>query len=436
MSIYRFPDASDVAEVRFRYANDRLPEALIAARPGADAGHLAAVRHALELTGWQCIPAWADGREVLQVTGFKEAGELGGLLLSHRFVRGIPQVTEEPGDHPTRGIRDWLQHTSLRAAGWLNLIGDTGLLVSGLRSGNPDHVSAGALYTAGAAVAALYGNVKTERQVHELLKHTGMFLQQQAVALPEDSGLYDVTHNKRDSALHETQNFLYRYPAEMMLGLYTMGAFTMLQAGLHTRDAQGRRNPWKIAYGGNSVTLKATSLLIPEKHKSEDEKKEARYHTPVGKVISWIEEKPMRLFGFGSFLSDSFLGMAAYRDHQNHPDKKHDIFMWITTGTYLIADALAAISSKDPANADGKFSADEQRRIEAMSAETIARQPESMQAPLINQLASFLSLQPEMRGNADKISRSLTEQLVHIQQNPWAQRVAAAPAQPEQALRT
>lgn len=404
-------------DITFRHANDRPPVALIGAAPSADADQLSTIRRALEAEGWQTVPASIDGRQMLQVNGFKDEGELASMLMTRQFARGTPTVQDEPGDHPTRTAKEWLEDNSLKTGGVLNLLGDAALLFSGLKSGRSKEAYAGGLYTAGALVAAQYGNVKTEYHVHQVSERMAEYLRDQAAVLPEDCGLYSILKDKRDGVLKNGEDFLYRYPSQTTLGVYTLGALAMLQSGMKHKKG------WDMAYGANSVATKVASILVPEKgaaELTEGERQEKAKHGPVGKVIDWVHEKPLRIFGYGSMVSDALLGMSAYREYRADPRQKSYIFKFLTTGTYLLADLMFAISSKNPAGTDDKFDAEEQRRVEALAAEAIAGQPRAMQQPLANQVAAFLSTQPELNGRGAEIAVSIMHQVDEAQHNPWS----------------
>lgn len=397
-----------MASVTFRYANDRPPVALIAAAQGVNQGQIITIRRAMEMQGWQAVPALADGKNILQVSGFKDEGQLAALLLTQHFASGKPRITPEPGDHPTLSVNEWLEDNSIRAGGVLNLIGDGGLMVSGLMAGRSQEAVAGMLYTGGALVSARYGNVRTEYHVRQVQAELAEYLKEQAGTLPEDCGLYSILRDYRSGGIQRAEDFLYRYPSQTMLGAYTLGALSMLQSGLR------HGKPWDVAYGVNSVASKVGSLLIPEKPKDEPSK---------GGLIGWLQEKPLRLFGYGSLISDVLLGMSALHEYRFNPKQKSYIFKFLTTGTYIMSDLMFAISNKNAANAGGKFDVTEQRSIEALAAETIARQPKAMQSPLANQVAGFLSLRPEINGTAQEIAASIIAQAQAVEQNPWTCRV-------------
>lgn len=415
MSNYRFSAASPVGDITFRYANDRPPVGLIAAGKGAGEEQLNVIRRALEAQGWETVPAQAEGKPVLQVQGFKDEGQLVALLVTQSFAKGEPKFTPEPGDHPTRSWKEWLEDSSMKAGGWAYLVGDGALLLSGMMSGRDKEITSGALYTAGGIVAARYGNVKTSHHSRQVAEKLGEQLKAQAQDLPEDCGLYTIMKEKRAGMLPSFENFLYRYPSQTTLGIYTLGAFSMLQSGIK------HGKPWDIAYGANSTGSKLASILIPEKHKTEQEKAETvQQYGQMGHVFNWVQEKPLRLFGYASLLSAGLLGMSAYKEYKADPKQKSYIFKFITAGMYTIGDLMFAVSSKDHTNADGKFDTQEQRRIEALAAEMIASQPKAIQGGLAHQAAGFLAAQPEVKGKAEDIAAAINEQVEHMAKNPWA----------------
>lgn len=399
-----------MGDVTFRYANDRPPIALVGASAQADAGQLATIRRALEAQGFGVVPATAEGKQILQINGFRDKGQLTALLMTQHFAQGSPHFQPEPGDHPTRSWHEWLEDTSLKACGWGNVVGDVSLLVSGLMSGRGQEAMSGLLYTAGGAVLARYGNTKTEYHLREVSARLGDFLREHEGELPEDCGLFQVMKERKEGTLPNTERFLARYPSQTTIGIYTLGAAAMLQSGI--RHGKG----WDIFYGANSTIAGAASILVPEKkHKQGEERP-----TGLAGAVDWLREKPLRAAGYAYIVSDIALALSAYREYRHDPKQRSYIFKFLSAGTYLVSSALMAISNKEHTNADGKFDADEQRRIEALAAETIAAQPKELRAPLINQVAGFLATQPEMQGSASDISKGIAQQVEFMEKNPWA----------------
>lgn len=416
MSIYKYSAASPIQEATFNHAKDRAPIALLAAREGTDADQVSTIRRAMDSGGWTAVPVSVGGKEYLQVSGFQNEQQLLAFMENYHFTEGKPDFTPQPGDDEKLTASEWLRQSSLKTAGILNLIGDGALLGSGVMNGRSKEIAAGGLYTAGALALAKYGNVKTEHHVREVLERTGKFLKEQAADMPEDCGLFTILKQQKQGAIASAENFMYRYPTQVMLVAYTLGAMTMLHSGMKQKD------PWGIAYGASSVGFKAASLFIPEKSKSELAHKDGEQPAPVNGLLNWIQEKPLRVFGYGSMVTDILLGLSAYREYKTNPAQKGYIFKFITTGTYLLADVMMAISNKNHANGEGRFDADEQRQVLAMTAETIVRQPQPMRDALVNHVAGFLVDQPEMNGSATDIAAGIREQLQNIGKNPWTAR--------------
>lgn len=423
MSVYRYSGASVITEARFRYVSDRPAVALLSARQGASAMQLSVIRRALESAGLQCVPAFAEEHEVLQVIGFKDAEQLNALLVAQRFVEGTPQITAETNDLQQTRFKSWLQRYSLKAVGWLNIVGDIGLLATGLATKKTDPVrkylmTAGGLYTVGAVVPALFGEVKPEDQTNETVGAVADAFKAQSINVPQDSSLYRA-YQATQAAGHKPQGFLQRHAAQVMLGFYALGAAVMLRKGLKP-DALGKRDPALIAYGANSFALKTLAFVLPEKSNARTNEKTDQERGPISKAYHWFIDKPLRLFGVGSFVSDIFLAWYTWTKQKTSP------FMWLTTGTYLAADVLATVSSKNSSNAIGPSTGDHQRRIAAMVAETIVRQPEAVREGLVRNVAEKLARQSDMGGDAEKIRKDITEQLSHMAGNPWSQRLAAS----------
>ena len=292
-------------------------------------------------------------------------------------------------------------------------MGDVALLISGLMSGRSKEAISGALYTAGGAVLARHGNVKTEHHIRDVTERMGEFLKKQACDLPQDCALSKILEKKRAGPLHQVEHFLYSYPSQTTVGIYTLGAFAMLQSGIKHKKG------WDIAYGANSTLAGAASILIPEKPHDPNQPPPT---STVGKMWNWVQEKPLRMAGYAYILSGIALGMSALREMRENPKQKSYIFKFITTGTYLLGDVMLAVSNKDATNADGKLDADEQRRVLALAAEAISHEPQALRGGLVNYVSGFLAQQPEIRGKAPEIARGIEEQLAHIKENPWTSR--------------
>lgn len=407
-----FDPASPITAIRFNYAADRAPVALVEARDFILPEYLSIVRNALQANGWNAVPVTIDGKDTLQVDGFKDAGELSAYLRANHFAEGRERITPEPGDHPTRSSDEWLQDTTQKICGYSYLLADLTLTLSGGMSSKPLEAAAGGLYLAGGGLMGWFGNAKTERHVRQVAERTAKFFEEHSAKLPESCGLFHVAREKREGILPKAEEFLYRYPSQTMLSLYIMGALAMLESG---RRKQG--NGWDMIYGINSTVAGLASLLIPEKKTNPNEK------SPEGMLAKFwdgIRKQPLQVAGYLYIISAYALGMSAYKDYKKNPAQKAYIAKFITAATYLVGDIALAWSKKDHTNGKGAFDADEYRRIIGLTAETIACQPKDMQDVLIHQVSGFLAAQPEMAGTQQDIAAALREQAHHMPRNLWA----------------
>lgn len=328
--------------------------------------------------------------------------------MENRTENHLPP-TETPSDAPRQeqsGARGFLRKNSLQLAGLLNLIGDVSLLKAGYDAKDKFMTLAGGLYTAGALALARYGRPSRERALRTVSEDTAEFVKQKTDALPEGSELARVDAKKDSSAFDRAERYLYRHPADAMLGLYTAGAVAMLGSGITTGNKK------RVGYGIWSLLVKTASFLMPEKSATEDTKKTVEEsNNPITRAVNWVREKPLRLFGYGSLITELLLTASVYEDYKNK--EKGWIFGFITAGAYIVSDLLAAVSSKDTRKTDGKLNAEEQRKVEAMAAEAIAAQPGAKRGALVEEVAGFLAKRPEIGGSREAIRKALVTQVEH-----------------------
>lgn len=417
MSTYAYTAPSPISEVIVRRTDDRAPVALLAA---SDPAKAPAIREALTKHGWQCVAVIDKGHDLLQVSGFQDDDALLGFLQSARFTQGVPTVREERAKaQEADGFQKFFDRYSLQLAGVLNLIGDVALFRNGMVSKDNNKFAAGALYTAGGANLTLFGKGDPNAPVRDVSEQTAAFIQQEIGQLPHDSALNRVAEQRETGTVADAKRFLQKHPAQVTLVPYIGGAVAMLMSGIKHAKATGEKT--RLYSGVSSVFFKTASFLIPESsHKNEDSNENS------GGLIGWIREKPLRLFGYGSFITDLLMSGDAYKDFSAR--RKGWQWIGLTSASYLMADIMVAISHKDP-NA-GALTSEEQMRVEAMAAEAIHAAPEEARPALTEKVAGFLRRQPQMRGSSEMIQRHLRMQLEHLDQSAWVKRTetSAEPA--------
>ena len=454
MSMYRFSHDSPVSTVAFHYANGVPTVALIEASKTATAEQISQASKALSEKGMSLIPVTIDERDMLQVSGFLTEQMVIDALGAKHIVKDTPEITREASDLPSppqSKTKTFLENYSLRLAGGLNLVGDIMMHLGGyskitakfdqetgrpltsaerkasITSGTYD-LTGGGLYTLGGLNAAVFGNSKSK--VPPLVDRTADFIAH--------------TTNSQAAPLEppkESGHFFRRHAADVTLASYTVGAGVFLAQGisgykamskqLHLADPataakikrDRRESASLIGYGISSLVFKVLSLFIKEKPRSEEDAPESR--NPIIRVKNWFCEKPLRIFGLGSFVTDSFYAKHAYDTYRrvkgtpNAKSKSEYMFKIITTLSYFTSDFLSAISSKNlltkPLDADG------QRNVIALAAQSIAEQPQEKRDALVSQTVQFLGNQPEMQHSGKKsIAASLKNHIKRLDSNPWA----------------
>ncbi len=426
MGVYVYSLSNYVKAIEFRYKENHQPIALLHARDNIAPGQALTLRGILAANNMQFAAVVVDGEPMLQVSGFKDSDDFLGVLKKHEIIQDEPQISHTKSPRPEREtlggkIKNMLRRSSLKLAGWLNLIGDLGFLASGVKDNDRVKTTGGALYTLGAANLARYGNIEDGHELKTVSENIATIIHNEAGGIAEESSLSNSLRNKRGGMVAKVDDFLYENPSDVTLLSYTAGAAAMLVSGVKKMlNGEG----WAAAgYGITSLSLKITSLLIPEKIKNqgdvEADTEKAPAGNPLSRFIDWIREKPLRLFGYGSFATDTLLGLDAYQQYRRNPKGSGHIYTAITTCSYLLADIMVAISSKNKSNVTGKFSRDEQRGIEALAAEAITPLAREKQEVVITKIASYLGKHKGSTRNAEQISGSIRQQLTANEKNPW-----------------
>ncbi len=323
------------------------------------------------------------------------------------------------------------EKNKLSIAGALNAIGDVGLLIDGFGSKSIPFKLAGWLYTAGALVVTFFGTPNKGEQVRDLWERSAEFIQSKATTKNPDLKSAEVLQKRDTGVLATVNRAMRRYSGQIMLALYTLGAGAMLTHGINSyqRDKAAGKDLTEakgtIGYGIASLTIKALSLGIKEDASQE---KKASPRSADG-IIGWFKEKPMRIFGYGSLITETMMGWRTYGKYKksllpDSGDTSNYVWSALTTGSYALSDLVIASTNKDAANAVGKLSETAQDKIENMMAQTIAAQPLDKQEQLTQEAAQFLRRESTVNGTAEQLQASLSAR-VQKMSDAWTDRGTA-----------
>lgn len=296
-----------------------------------------------------------------------------------------------------------LKEQSLKAAGYGYLLGDASLFASGMMSGRRKEALTGLLWGIGGLVLARYGSPDARKRLELLYNDLGDYLVSQGIAIPEGSPIHAAMKIHDGGVVDNIEQFFYRYPSQTLNALYAVGSAQLLASGL--QHGKG----WDAASGALVGTGALGGLLIPERKRETQEEQGKK---DAGGLWAWLQEKPLRASGYCYMANNVTLTLSALNEMRANPAQKSYWFKFLTVGSYVGANALLAMSSKDNVSAKKQ---DEQRQslaeLERVAAEVIAYQPPERRAALVEQLAGFLSAREGVGANASEIAQGIAAAL-------------------------
>jgi hypothetical protein len=358
-----------------------------------------------------------DGSYLLHISTFKKESQITAALAEANV---LAEITRPEKDTQNKAVR-WLKEHTLKTAGFLYLIGDIALFVSGYLSGRKKEVSAGLMYASGGAVSAFYGSPSLSREIKNTGIEMGDFLVQQGADIPRQSALHTLMLQRRGGLIERAEQFLYRHPSEIHNLIYAYGGTKLLQSGFAKSASQysvKRAGWWEdMAAGGLVTGAGLVGGLITEKQGKENNASNGVWH--------WVKEKPLRLAGYLYTLNNVFLIKSAWKEWKSNPAQRSYIFKFVTAGVFLIANTFMSLTSRTH-SATGKKAVDKRHILEGLAAEVIAAQPENLREAMIRKVAGFLSTHPETKQDLSALETTLTRKVTAFHTSPW--HIAALPA--------
>jgi uncharacterized coiled-coil protein SlyX len=297
--------------------------------------------------------------------------------------------------------KESLTDNSLSTAGIAYLIGDAAMFAAGILKGNSimGEAFTGATWAIGGLGAARYGNPTAEKQLQTLSARLGDYLKKQGTVIPKNPTTELLT--RKGGVIDNIEQFLYSHPSEVLNATYAIGATGLIRSGMN----EGK---WERTTSGILVAAGAlTGLLIPEKKPDPESPPQGM----LGKAMSWIQEKPLRLSSAFYWLNNVFLVKDAYNEWGSN--KASSVCKFITAGSYIFANAMLSMSSKGHSD-NRKEGMEATAKLADAAASVIAAQPQQVQEALIEQVSGFLASQPETQMKAEDISKLLHEKLKSV----------------------
>lgn len=314
----------------------------------------------------------------------------------------IPNYSGDPADKTDDTPFDALKDKSLKAAGYAYLVGDAALFASGMMAGRHKEAASGLLYTVGGLACAKYANPTAEKQLKLLGTRMGNYLRKEGVAIPDQPDLQELT--KPHGVVEQLEAFLYKYPSQVLNATYAVGGVQLLRSGMQ----HGKH--WDTASGALVAAGGLAGLLISEKKTDPGHPPK----TAFAKAAAWLQEKPLRISGGLYAMNNVTLIMSALGERKASPANSSYLFKFLTATSYIFANAMLSMSSKDN-HASDSHASEALDKLAGAAARIISAQPKEVQEPLLQHVAGFLAAQPEVDRKAEEITRLMHEKMQQVQ---------------------
>lgn len=439
LAIYRYKQGSLLDEVQILSNESGGLRAYLHAREDATPEQLAQVRTSIASLGWKAVPTQLDGRQVLEIRGFKKRPVLEAALRDHGWVVEPPSV--ELQDNDRRSTQEKLSNGTLKFAGISYLVGDAAFMKYGFsklahpsqqdktsRFFNKMDIGAGVGYALGSLSLMIFGSRDQSQNVIEAAsKKVRNYARKEQIAVDDGTTLDNAAFTER-SFKERIRHTLAKYPSETLNSIYVgVGALLGMAAtyrAVKYHQAGELKNfkdeLWDIGLGGVTATSALAGLVIKEKKPDEEGKEKPE---GLGKAWAWVQEKPLRATGIGFMAATLLHAKGTYNKWKSNDllTRNNAIPRGVFVGTNLLSEVLLALSSKGHGTGVKPDSSIDTTVISS-TADLINRQPLEKREELIHQFAGYLASPEVLGGQADFHAAELRAQVEALNKNPWAEK--------------
>jgi hypothetical protein len=246
---------------------------------------------------------------------------------------------------------DKVQDASLKYSGLGYLVGDAALFAHGMINGDHGRAFTGLSWGVGGVALAKFGKKPKEYQLKQLAYALEDFFQREGIDVPAASHLH-LDYGLRKHWYDGIEKFCYNHPSELLNGNYAIGATSLVWQGMKKHD------PWETASGA-LVLAGALSGLLTKENKEEA--------SPDDSLMDTLQKNPLALSGALYTLNNVTLARSAWGEQRANPANKTYLLKYVTVATYVLANTLLGMSSKESAQADAQPEAARGEMIEAVA---------------------------------------------------------------------
>lgn len=483
---YTWGQKSSIQQVDFRKLESGASEAYIHAPSHSRAGELADVPAFLSQKGFATVADEIDGRNVLRVTGFKDAKELLTALGESNYVTGTADK-QVRGKKEHKSFSEKLGKQTVKLSGIFGIIGHAGMAAAGVLEKDYKRVATALFYTTSTSTAAIYGAGSDGGKAGKIIGEMKEHLRAQGVDMPEGNHLTPEELAKKGGVIETLHHYVQSHPLEIGNTVGLMGNIMLTYSGLKNGDGI---SVGRTASGLASMIGALSIILVPEKAKGsqkdyawpglkdheglaaptptpEEVAQEEATHSLPKKFSHWVQERPMRFAGLLNIGGNLALLQDAHSIGKRHKNtladfenslaevddmltkqsgpmsadelnakrdallgdydkaklaSKTTMFAYTTAACYLVATAFTSMSSK--AKVTDYSEQELMGKLCAMSANLIAEQPREMRDEAIDKMSLYLGKQENMAESKEEIAEIINNKVDKIANSPWLAKVA------------
>jgi hypothetical protein len=293
---------------------------------------------------------------------------------------------------------DSVANSSLRYTGYSYILGDLALFAHGLINKRPDRALAGLGWSVGAFVAAFYGQTPPEQRMRAAAYDIADHFAKCQIEVPVSAGLHRQYLHHRSDLQTKIEDFLYRYPSQILNTTYVAGGVGLICAGL----GRNHKDVWEAASGAFALVGGIAGLAIPEHHSDAPS-------TTTPLTPQWFIEKPLRLTAAMYVGHDLTLLQSAMHERGQPGSTRGYQLKLFTVGCYLLGELFLSMSSKKSDQITLSESATD--RLLNMAVEVIRSQPENQQDVIVTELSAYLNDHPDVTLDTQQLLDTLHSKL-------------------------
>ena len=373
------------------------------------------------------LPGEYDGKPALEIRDFKNDKDLLNQLSLRQVTQGPALASQMKEDK--HSAKATIAARSLNWAGYNYVIGDAAIVGYAIREKSWREMVAASGYLLGTQSLLWYGKDQTPTHLRDMAKDMLAHMHTKGIDVPAESAAFAVAKDDDKSVGHKIDTFMRRYPSEVMGASFALAGIGMFISAAVYKGAKAKLSLQDKVLGSITLASGLTSAFVSEKpHDPNQPPAEG-----LKKVWEWVQEKPLRIAGYGLMASTVIHGWSTARgliDFNKiwketgdlHAKKQFNdtLFRGTFVVTNLIAEFLISMSSKGHGNGAKKADTGAETSAYELAADILSRQDKEHYALAEESLANFLCHRNVLALPKEEVLQGIRHQASMMKENPWA----------------